>query len=201
MEQIAVNEKRFYRAMPLEPFALFSTGVGLDRGANDPHWEITKISADLPFYRQNQLGKPQAAVVAMPAESYVPDNRDKAQWISDSREKGIMPDGCRWTLRTHFDLSGLDPSTARIEGRISVDNYLVEIRVNGERVAIPEGNRAEHLHKKWLPLKIEEAFVAGDNTLEIVIENGKTSEGTGSAMGLCIDWTGAARPLNLKPED
>jgi hypothetical protein len=202
MERIAADERRFYRAA--ERFALFSTGVGLDRGAADPHWQLTEVST-LPHF------KAQPAVVAIPDGSYVPDNRAKAQWISNSKAKDAMPAGCRWTLRTHFDLTGFDPSSARIEGQVSVDNFLVEVRVNGMAVPIPTGNRDDFLLQKWLPLKIEEGFVSGENTLDIVIENGPTfAQGSGNliehdpgnVMGLCVDWTGTARPeLNPKTED
>ncbi len=109
MVQMAADEKRFVRVM-LDPIPLFGTGLGLDRGAPDPHWEITAVSSDLNF-------KPQAAVVAVPDQSYVPDNPDRAQWISNSKSKDNMPAGCRWTFVTHFDLAGFDASTARIEGQ------------------------------------------------------------------------------------
>ncbi len=158
-----------FRGAILDPFPLFGTGVGLDRGKSDPHWEITAISTDANF-------KPQPAVVVVPEPNYARDSRDKAQWISNSEPKHSLPIGCRWTLRTHFDLSGFDPSTARIEGQVCADNYVVEIRVNGKAVPIPLGNREEALLEKWLHLKIEDGFVPGGNTLEIVLENG---DGTG----------------------
>ena len=62
MVQMAADEKRFVRAI-LDPFTLFGTGVGLDRGAADPHWEITAISTEANF-------KPRPAVVAVPDPSY-----------------------------------------------------------------------------------------------------------------------------------
>ena len=206
IEHIAADEKRFVRVI-LEPIPLFGTGVGLDRGANDLHWEITKISTDPPFYRQNQLAKPQPAVVVVPESNYARDNRDKAQWISNSEPKHNLPIGCRWTLRTHFDLTGFDVSSARIEGQVCADNYVVELRVNGKAAPMPPGNRDDALLGRWLLLRIEEGFVAGDNTLEIVLENG---DGTGpgnpvasaSPMAICLELKGLAqRTLTLKAKD
>ncbi len=196
---MAADERRFVRAI-LEPFPLFGTGVGLDRGASDPHWEIAAISTEANF-------KPQPAVVVVPEPNYARDNRDKAQWISNSEPKHNLPIGCRWTLRTHFDLTGFDPSSAHIEGQVCADNFMVELRVNGKAVPIPPGNRDEALLARWLFLRIEEGFVAGDNTLEIVLENG---DGTGpgnpvasaSPMAMCLELKGLAqRTLKLKAKE
>ena len=85
IEMIKASEEGFCRSLPpLKPFSIFSTGVGLDRGASDPHWEITKISTNASF-------KPQHAVVAVPDANYMPDDRDKARWISNSMAKDDMP--------------------------------------------------------------------------------------------------------------
>ena len=119
-----------------EPFALFGTGADYNRGEADPHWEITEISTDSSF-------KPQPAVVSVPNIGYARDNRNIAQWISSRKAIGDldMPVGCRWTLRTHFDLTGFDPSTAHVAGRIVVNNFLAEVRLNGEALPLPEGSR------------------------------------------------------------
>ncbi len=55
IERIAVDEKRFVRALR-DPFSLFSTGQGLDRRKPDPHWQIIAISSDPNF-------QPRPAVV------------------------------------------------------------------------------------------------------------------------------------------
>ncbi len=51
IERIAADEKLFVRIVR-EPFTLFSTGAGLDRGSQDPHWTITTISTDPAFTPQ-----------------------------------------------------------------------------------------------------------------------------------------------------
>jgi hypothetical protein len=190
IEKIAADEKQFVRAMAVpKPFPLFSTGVGLDRGASDSHWEIIAMSNKPTF-------KPQPAVVAAPFESYVQDNRATAQWISNSTVRDGMPGGCRWTLRTYFDLTGFDPATARIEGRVSVDDYLAEARLNGKPIPLAPEFRSARLCKMWTPLRFDDGFVAGQNTLELVIENRPyTGDSVRDAMALCVDWKGTARPL------
>jgi hypothetical protein len=191
MERIKAEEKQFVRAIPqAEPFALFSTGAGLDRGAADPHWELVKSSANAPD-TPGMAGKPQAAVVAEPPSVYLSDSRDKAQWISNSGVLKDLPAGCRWTFRTRFDLAGFDASTARIEGRISADDYVTEIRLNGIAMPLPDGAHSEALsQKRWLALKIERGFAGGQNTLEIVIENAPAPRI--NSMALCVDCKGTA---------
>jgi hypothetical protein len=191
VERMASETSRFIRKMSeWDQFPIFSTGVGLDRGAADPHWEITNISTD-PNY------KPKVAVVVQPRPAYLPDDRRKAQWISNSKAMDGMPGGCRWTLRTHFDLAGFDPATAHIKGRMLVDDFLAEMRLNGKSIGIPKASKDVDLCKHWLGLKIDEGFVPGDNLLEIVIENRPTIAMNNNVdnMALCVEWNGTARRI------
>jgi hypothetical protein len=189
VERIAANEKQFVRDLT-GPLPLFSTGVNLDRGAPDPHWEITAISTEAKFTSRQ-------AVVAVPAKSYLPDARDKAQWISDARAGSTMPKGCRWTLRTRFDLSGFDPATASIEGKAAVDNYLIEMRLNGKKVPLPKAAASEWF-ARGVPIKVEGGFTSGVNTLELVIENADSGEKY-NPMAICVDWHGTATRMT-KPD-
>jgi hypothetical protein len=185
-ERIAADESRFVRAMPpLEPFPLFSTGVGLDRGAADPHWEIVAVSMDSSF-------KARAAVVADPEPDYCADARDKAQWISLSKALPDLPGGCRMTFRTKFDLTGFDPATARIVGHCATDDWPVELQLNG-RVSVPLPPEKRTLTLPVVPLEIEKGFVAGENVLEIVVENADVPKMPLNHMALFVHWKGTAR--------
>jgi hypothetical protein len=178
----AAKPDQFVRAIP-EPFPLYSTGVGLDRGSADPHWEITAISSDRTF-------TPRPAVVIVPPASYIPDARDKAQWLAEAKVPATMPNACRWTLRTRFDLTGFEPATARIEGRISADNYVVAIRLNGKQVPLPRVPRIQWFEQRT-PIQIKSGFTAGINTVELVIENA-VSANPYNPMAICLEWTGTA---------
>jgi hypothetical protein len=190
MERLKAEENRFVRAMPAPaPFALSSTGLGLERGAADPHWDLTGISSDAGF-------KPQPAVVADPLPIYLRAGRGAAQWISSSRILKRMPDACRSTYRTRFDLAGFDVATVRIDGRLLVDDYVAAMRLNGTAVEVPAGARGPYRYSNWLEFKIEAGFVAGENTLEIVVENSSNAQsGYVNTMALCVECKGTARPL------
>jgi hypothetical protein len=186
--RVTANEKLFVRtsAGP-EPFSLFGTGIGLDRGAADPHWEIVAVSTDGRF-------EPRPPKVILKRDnSYARDSRERGQWVSLAAENTEYPEYCRWTFRTTFDLTGYDPNSARIEGKFAVDNYIIDVRLNGQ--ALPVADRGEY--KGYHPIKIEKGFVAGVNTVEIMILNDTSGipANPGSPMALCVDWKGTARKV------
>jgi hypothetical protein len=187
IKRIAADEKQFVRTL-LEPFSIFGTGVGLNSGVEDPHWEIASATTEAGF-------KPRPAVVALPLPFYLPGDRNSGQWIANTEKLETLPGGCRMTFRTRFDLSKFDPTTARIEGKISADDWIMEMRVNGKPVPLPNGSHDGLLFEKWLDFKIENGFIDGQNTLEIVIENAvhQSTEGI-NAMALCVDCKGLALP-------
>ena len=188
-ERIAADEKQFVRIVR-EPFTLFNTGTGLDRRSQDARWTITSISTDPAF-------TPQPAFVvdweASDKHSYAAtDSRRNGQWIAISPTLRDMPPRCRMTYRTEFDLGGYDPATAYIEGRFAVDDYLIEMRVNGEKAALATRGSIVKLNA----IRVDRGFVAGRNSIELVVEN---SGGAGSPMGLCVQWKGAAQRESARP--
>jgi hypothetical protein len=182
--RVAVDENLFVRAaMGPEAFPIFGTGIGFGRGAADTHWEIADISTDPDF-------KPRpASVLLKPVSTYVADASDKGQWISLAAEENNYPGDCRWTFRTKFDLSGFDARTACIEGQFAVDNYVEEIRLNGRRLPVVDSGEYTRYH----PILIERGFVAGENTLELVVKNLDNFGQGGNMMALCVQWKGTAR--------
>jgi hypothetical protein len=185
---IAADEKRFVRVI-LDPFPIFGTGVGLNRGEADTHWQITAVST-IPTF------KPRPAVVTDQGRFSTRGSKSTGQFISDAADPTGQPDGCRWTLRTEFDLSGFDPDTASIAGRFSVDDFLIDVRLNGKPVPVATRGNVETMS----PLKIEKGFIAGKNVLEIVIENSRPPPGSRhdpNCMGLCVQWQGTGRKLTI----
>jgi hypothetical protein len=192
IQRIVADEQKFARTMPepkSEPFPLFSTGVGLEPGAVDPHWEIVAES-DAPDFR------PRPAVVSG-ADMQPGPPGETAKSLSDANPPRSAPDACRWTIRTHFDLAGFDPTTAVIEGQYLADDFLDAISLNGTPILVPPHSPRDSSSGRWTPLKITKGFVAGANTLEIVLENSTLSApgklSVGNAMTWCVQWRGTAR--------
>jgi hypothetical protein len=90
------------------------------------------------------------------------------------------------TFCTKFDLTGFDPATATIDGRFTADDWIVQVRLNGKTLPLDD-HRVYH----WQAFHIGEGFVAGKNTVEIVVSNDPALGST--PMGLCVQWQGAAR--------
>ena len=189
--QIAASERQFVRRMPApEPFPLFSTGVGLARGESDPHWEIVAVNTDREFERR-------PATVAIPAFNYEAGSPETAQWISLTKVLEGMPEGCRITFRTRFDLTGFDPATARIDGLAVADNWVSKVKLNGKTILIPRPPQdrtlivATELHID--SSKMPGVWQSGVNTLEIIVENGRADEPFGETpMALYFRGTGVA---------
>jgi hypothetical protein len=196
IEPIAADEKQFVRAKPAPvPFPLFSTGEGLDRGAADKRWEIVGVSTDPPAVIEGWDGKPRPALVVPKQLSlYAPDSREKGQWIWLAPKD--FPDGCRWTFRTKFDLSGFDPQTARIEGQFAVDDAIERLSLNGRIIPLADAGE----YAKFHPIRIESGFVAGENVVEITIVNRSQLGAEPSPMALCVRWKGTARKAVKRDE-
>ncbi len=154
---------RFVRRV-LFPLPLYSTGVGLAEGDDDPHWEIVAA-------KNVQNFSPQQAVIATPAHSYGPHDSVQSQWVSLTKELSGVGENTSFTFRTTFDLSGFDPATASIVGSFSVDNQVTAIRVNGIEVLVPE-HPADGFQKMFSFSVDPEHLEAGRNRLELDIFNG-----------------------------
>ena len=167
-----------------ETFPLWDTGVGVDCGQSDPHWWITAVSGDAKF-------TPRRAVAARLASLAPHSTGEAGRWITSANPPEASA-GCRTTFRTTFDLTGFDPATAIIDGRFMADDWIVEVRLNGK--TLPLDN---HLYCGWQQFHVGQGFVAGNNTVEMVVENNPALGPTLPA--LCVQWKGAARRA-VKPE-
>ena len=192
IEQLAKHKSTPDEA-PLEPYQIFSTGKNLDRGAGDPHWEIVSDSNG-PNYR------PRPAIVLEPLECYIHDDRSVAQWLSNSKVPLNLPGGVRWTFRTHFDLTGFDPSTAMLVARVAADDFVAEVHLNNQGMTPPPNLSRKPTYGTPVLLEILSGFVPGDNVLEIVLENDKCPGVECNAMALYVQLAGMARRTELKPK-
>ncbi len=194
VRRTAVQPNTFTRQMPKwVPIKLFSTGVGLKEGDEDPHWQIVARSDDPNF----QL---RPAVVTAAHAYWLMNYPTRAQWISTADGPPDVPDGVTYTFRTTFELAGALPETAVLRGRFIADNHVQAIRLNGKELPVPEhgwgrlgggifsDGDAFNLFSEFSARK---GFVEGGNTLEIDVHNGIPPEtGGNDAMGLRVELSG-----------
>jgi hypothetical protein len=86
-----------------------------------------------------------------------------------------------YVYRTTFNLAGLDPNTASISGRWSIDDYGNDIYLNGVRTAVPSA-QAFGQHEFFVPFTISSGFRSGLNTLDFYVFNG------GGPTGLRVEF-------------
>jgi hypothetical protein len=176
----------FVRRMPKRmPIQVYGTGVGVNMGAADPHWQIS-ASSDDPDHR------PRPAVVIVPTDPRWMSNRpDRCQWVSWGLGNAMYMPLATYTFRTKFDLTGLRPSTAVLRGRFAADDHVREVRLNGRPIPLPPHGNQEFSFLR--PLTSDGGFVDGVNVLEIDVENWDPQAPVSSnTMGLIVELEGTA---------
>jgi uncharacterized repeat protein (TIGR01451 family) len=170
----------------LSAIPIFSTGVANDGtllagGTPDPHFAL--ISAPYP--------SPQAFVFKMIPDTYVA-NGTTSQWIGPGVNDFDVLNPGDYTYRETFDLTGFDPSTVVIQGKLASDNDS-KILLNGAPtgVSLVEGDVTSTSDFASLhPFVLNKGFVAGLNTLVVVVHNDY------SVTGLRLDLAGTANSLS-----
>jgi hypothetical protein len=156
---------------------LSAGGTPLPGGSADPHYTVVETGT-------------AARVLTSPHPLYVP-NSSTSLWIWENATG--FPINVTRTFRTTFDLTGLDPSSAVLNGLWGVDNigfvYLNGVYTGVSLPVFTTGNFTS-LH----PYTITSGFVPGINTLDFVV----TDFGVVSAFR--TDLSGTADPLVTVPE-
>ncbi len=178
----------FVREIPTwAPIKLFNTGEGLMLGEADPHWQVIAVPNDSNF-------KPQAAItMTVDDPCYHKYESTRSQWISVP-QNASKPDGL-YTYRTQFDLAGLDPKTAILNGGFTVDNHVMAIRLNGHDTPVPSHNDDGQWDGLCRFTIRGQQFVEGINTLEIVVRNNYVPPGN-NPMALRVELQGLAVKMN-----
>ncbi len=167
---------------------LFATGVNdqgvpLPEDETDQHYRILQSRFN-PFFRAFAT----TSAGGFPVPPWLADNRFSA-WISPSIDT-VAFGGGDFVYETRFDLTGLDPATARIAGRWAADNFGTAIELNGNSIPVP----TQPDFVTWQPFQIANGFVAGTNILRFVVNNQfdlSTPDGSNST-GLRVEAWGTA---------
>jgi hypothetical protein len=136
---------------------LFNTGTDAagnalvgGNGVADPHYTV--LSSDIPGVTTGV-----SAVTYFVPSAYAPEDTD-SRWISHSSTGS--PGSGSTVFRLSFDLTGLDPETAVINGVFAADNAaLIFLNGTSTGLTVPQFNFL-------VPFSITDGFVAGVNTLD-----------------------------------
>ena len=149
-----------------------SAGVPLTGGAADTHYTLTVPAGS--------AGGPAPVDIDNPGQFAWDGNTATSRWISPSTAGGSGAVG-NYVYTTTFNLTGFDPTTARITGSISADDQAT-ILLNGTQVgASPAGG-----YQFFTPVSITTGFQSGINTLTFNVNN------SGGVTGLQFNATATA---------
>jgi len=179
---------------------LFNTGVAADgsllpssggvTSVVDPHYRVIE-SADPAFPASVEAPADVVTLVpGFPVGPWIAEG-PLSKWVSLNRLSGNVIDG-NYTFRTTFDLTGFDPSKARIQGKWSVDNTGVDIVLNGTPLGL--SNNAGF--GGFTEFTIESGFAGGVNTLDFIVFNAPPNA---NPAGLRVEMTGTVELPNEAP--
>ena len=110
-----------------------------------------------------------------PIGPWLADSSDSA-WITPTANTEGEPGS--YTYRTTFNLANVDPASFRIGGRMSADNSITDILLNGVSTGLAGAG-----FDAWIPFTLDSGsgngFASGENSLEFLVTNGAPTGPTG----------------------
>lgn len=177
---------------PYRPIIVHNTGHDIDVGDEDPHWRVIAGPAE-------SFSGPQFAVVCVPDERYLPNERETSQWVSMANWREATGNSV-FTFQTTFDLTGFDLETTQLFGRFLADNGIHEVRVNGKSVELESwsdnasGQKFEH--PQFRTVNVTNGLVDGTNVIEVDVWNGTFVHNPPTVpnpMALRVEWQAFGR--------
>jgi len=190
ISRVDVEPSRFVRRVSNQqwvPIKVFSTGIGLTVGQEDPHWQVVAIGGSPEFQSRR-------ATVFRPESGWIGGSTGQPQWISTrpSRFEDVR-NGTIYTFRTTFELKDVPLESVIVHGWFAVSKYVKAIRLNGESIPVPKQHNPAYdfFHE----FTIDRGFVDGANVLEFDAVNSAPSdpEGWGGTAALRVDLEGTVR--------
>ena len=169
---------------------LFNTGVD-NTGALLPDGEVDSHYVLVSSADPSAPGPDTFVVLStgFPLPSPWLANGPDSKWIAPSADQSFGNVEGLYVYQTTFDLGANDPSTAVVVGRLSSDNPLQDVLINGRSVGV--STMFEQFFE-WKSFVISSGFQAGLNTIEYVVENGGGPTGLRVEQGLIV---GSPRPI------
>lgn len=184
---------------------LYNTGVDdsfnlLSGGSIDPHYQLVS-SPDTTFAGP-------AAYISYDGWPLTGGNRwlsngPDSKWISPRSTTGLdiyyptgsgVADGY-YTYRTSFDLSGLNPDTAVIDGWWVSDNFGVNLILNGVITGFTSNGDFMGGTKPNNTFHLDSGFISGVNTLDFTVYNAPLGFNGINPSGLRVELSGTAAPV------
>jgi hypothetical protein len=188
-----------------EPILLYNTGVDdsfnlLSGGSIDPHYQLVS-SPDTSF------AGPAAYITydGWPLTGGIRwlSNGPDSKWISPRSTTGLdtyyptgsgVADGY-YTYRTSFDLSGLNPGTAVIDGWWVSDNFGTNLVLNGVITGFTNNGDFMNGTRPNNTFHLDSGFISGVNNLDFIVYNAPLGFNGINPSGLRVELSGTAAPV------
>ncbi len=173
-------------ALPIT--TLFNTGISAtntllaDNTIGDPHY--TLISAPATSDTDILVTTSASGNPINPPGIWIADNT-VSRWIGPDNSSMLDGPSGNYTYRTSFSLVELNPASAIITGRWSMDNTGTKITLNGTDVV----SGCSTGFSVWCDFTISSGFQLGNNNLDFFINNAGT---VSNPTGLRVEMTGTA---------
>lgn len=189
---------------------IHSTGYGLSPGEVDPYYTLTvnALSNGTATYVAEGATIADLTIPGVPSVSWPLTG----PWASDPNANWISPQpdvvaiagtgsDTEYVYTTTFDLTGLAPNTADLQGYWTADNYIAQVQLNGKTIfssnsclsPIPQDG---YFFQGLIPFNIDTGFQSGVNTLSFMVTNSNcdNAEPKTNPTGLLVDISGTAEP-------
>jgi PEP-CTERM motif len=154
-----------------------ATGVPLANNASETHYTLVSVPS-------GGVAAVRVATSAngFPIPPWVGDNSLSA-WIGPNSNSQLDGPIGNYDYQTSFDLTGFQASTAAIAGQWSVDNFGVDILLNGVSTGVTATS-----FEGFYQFNVAGSFVEGLNTIDFIARN------DGGPTGLRVEMVGTADP-------
>ena len=174
------------RAQAATISTLFNTGVdstGVPTVGSDNNYTLTGSSfGNVP--RAIAIGTFPASAYNTAAGAAGQGDDTKSAWIGPNNNNLEDKVG-QYTYLTSFDLSGLDASTASIQGKWNTDNSGLKLILNGTDVAAANPGFGTGFSN----FTLTSGFNSGMNTLAFVVDNADRGDGAATPTALRVEFT------------
>ncbi len=124
-------------------------------------------------------------------------NSESSKWIGPTLDLAVSPTG-QYRYQTSFVLDSVDPNTAVLEGKWTMNTQGVDILLNGQSMGIPSTN--PDAYRGFDDFTITDGFVQGLNTLDFITEH--TAEDNWITIhGFRVEMRGVGEALPAGPPE
>jgi len=179
---------------------LYNTGISdavtpLPDSAVDPHYILTQVPAGSGFGPNTYVV--DSTLYPLATEEWMA-NSATSKWISAQADQTTFPNDVgsgNYAFRTTFDLTGLDAASAEISGQWTMDDFGLDILINGVSTGNTHTDYSQApIFQTFKSFSISAGFVAGLNALDFLVRN-EPFGGDINPMGLRVELNGTASPV------